>query len=125
MILVLRKKKKHAVSSRVGQKKIGSSRISKSVRKDNSFSITDLESLAKKIEQEPALIRIGKNGMSESILTELIKLIRLKKAVKVKILSNCPIEDSKVFFDNLESKIGFKLWRKKGNTAIFIFKSVK
>lgn len=125
MILVLRKKKKHTGSSRVGQKKNSSSRISKSVRKDDSFSVTDLEALAKKIEQEPALIRIGKNGFSESILTELIKLIRLKKAVKVKILSNAPIEDSKEFFDNLESNIGFKLWRKKGNTAIFIFKSVK
>jgi len=125
VIIVLRKKKKHAVSSRVGKKKFVSSINSKSVRKDTSFSATDLETIAKKIEQEPALIRIGKNGFSESIRNELVKLIRLKKAVKVKILSNAPIEDSKEFFDNLESEIGFKLWRKKGNTAIFIFKPVK
>ena len=125
MNTLLRKKKKNEITSRISKKKIASSINSKSTNKDKFFSITNLETEAKKVEHEPALIRIGKNGISETIILELKKLIPLKKAVKVKILQNSPIEDSKTFFDELETKIGFKLWRKKGNTAIFIFKPLR
>ncbi len=125
MNTLLRKKKKNEITSRLKKKKSISSTKSKSFAKDKVFSATSLESEAKKIEQEPALIRIGKNGISETIISELKKLIPLKKAVKVKILQNSPIEDSKEFFNDLELKIGYKLWRKKGNTAIFIFKPIR
>lgn len=124
MIIVLRKKKKQAIPSRSLNKKFESFKKSKFVSKSTDLSPVNIELLAKKIEHEPALIRIGKNGISEPIISELKRLIPIKKAVKIKILQNAPITDSKEFFVNLETKIGFKLWRKKGNTAIFIYKRI-
>lgn len=94
-------------------------------RRTERFSPIDLEKTAKKVEQESALIRIGKNGISENIRDELRKIIPLKKAVKIKILQNAPVENPKDFFEQLEQDIGFKLWSRKGNTGIFIFKKVK
>ena len=93
---------------------------SNSIRLDSKISAISMDEIAKKIEHEPALIRIGKNGISETIILELQKLIPLKKAVKVKILQNAPIDNVKTFFEELEGIVGYKIWRIKGNTAIFI-----
>ena len=94
------------------------------IKNESRFSPLNLEKIAKQVEHEPALIRIGKNGISESIIEEIKNLLPKKKAVKIKILQNAPIEETKGFFEELEHTIGFKLWRKKGNTGIFIFKKI-
>lgn len=88
------------------------------------FNPINIDLIAKKVEHESALIRIGKNGLSDNIIEELKRLIKQKKAVKVKILQNSPIENPKEFFGDLEKTIGFKVWRIKGNTGIFIFRKI-
>ena len=120
MIIFLRKKKKEPHSSRSKMNKFKITDESNSIRMDSKLSVINIDKIAKKIEHEPALIRIGKNGISESIILELRKLIPLKKAVKVKILQNAPIDNVKTFFEELEGIVGYKIWRIKGNTAIFI-----
>ena len=77
------------------------------------------------IEHEPALIRIGKNGLNDNILDEIKHLIQLKKAVKVKILSNSPYENSDELFKNIERETGFKIWSVKGKVAVFYFKKIE
>jgi len=120
-----RKKKKQEKLTRFPSKNSNLKINKKFIEQENKISLMNLEKIAKKIEHEPALIRIGKNGLTDPIITEIRKLIPLKKALKIKILQNAPIENQKLFFDDLENKIGYKLWRTKGNTGIFIFKKIK
>ena len=124
MISLLRKKKKQAISSRLPLKKSKSVSKRDGNKQSERLNPIDLELIAKKVEHESALIRIGKNGISDNIIDELKNLLSLKKAVKIKILQNAPIDEPKEFFVELERKIGFKIWRIKGNTGIFIFKKV-
>lgn len=107
------------------RKNYSSFTMSRSLKQDSEISYLNIEAVAKKIEHEPALIRIGKNGVSDSIISEIQKLLKIKKAVKVKILQNSPIEDTRAFFVELEAKIGYKIWRTKGNTAIFIYRIIE
>lgn len=124
MICILRKKKKESSSNHSHEPRSKFLKKNISENKNDIIKYVDIEKVAKKIEHEPALIRIGKNGISEQIKEEVKKLLPLKKAVKIKILQNSPIVDSKEFFMNLESEIGYKIWRTKGNTAIFIYKKI-
>lgn len=93
---------------------------SKNLKREN----VNLGNLAKLIEHEPAIIRIGKNGISETIISELKSLINKKSAIKIKLLRNAPIEDKKTYFQDLENRVGFKIIKIKGNTAIFIKESI-
>lgn len=123
--ILLRKKKSKLSKTKLNKQNYDSFKTSRIIKNDSRRSDSNFETIAKKIEQESALIRIGKNGISESIILEIRKLLSIKKAVKVKILQNAPIEDSKAFFDELESTVGYKIFRKKGNTAIFIYRKIE
>ena len=79
---------------------------------DNKTKLEKLETMLSSSEE-------GIRGIEETK-----KLLKLKKAVKIKILRNSPIEDIKSFFEEFENIIGFKLYRVKGNTGIFIFKKI-
>ncbi len=125
MNTLLRKKKKSDDSHKFRKTDREHFKSSRSLKKDSEVSYVNIETIAQKIEHEPALIRIGKNGVSDSIISEIIRLVKIKKAVKVKILQNSPIENSKSFFEELEATIGYKIWRKKGNTAIFIYRNIE
>lgn len=124
VIILLRKKKKQFSNHNSVKKKSNLMKNINSITNEPRFSPINLEKIAKQIELEPALIRIGKNGLSDSIIQEIKNLLPKKKAVKIKILQNAPVEETKPFFEELEKKIGFKLWRVKGNTGIFIFKKI-
>ena len=79
-----------------------------------------IQEAAKKMRHESALIRIGKQGLNTKIIEELKKLVKIKLAVKVKILQNTLSEDPKSTFTQLQELSGLKIWRQTGRTAIFV-----
>jgi RNA-binding protein YhbY len=87
------------------------------VRNPNHKGISSIDEIARKVQHESALIRIGKNGLTPNIQEELVKLVKQKQAVKVKILQNTIDEQ---LFEKLKMKTGLKIWRQVGKVAIFI-----
>jgi len=71
---------------------------------------------------EPVM-RIGKNGITESVYSEVDKLLKKRKLIKIKILNNSPIEDKKEAIADIVSKSNSTLVSIMGNTFTLYRKS--
>ena len=80
----------------------------------------EAEAIARQIRHQPALIHIGKNGITENIVIELKNLIERNLAVKVQVLRNNPADKPIILLKELEKLSETKLWRSAGRTGIFI-----
>lgn len=69
---------------------------------------------------EPALIQIGKGGISEGIIAEAKRIIKRHKYVKVKLLRSTGADKytKRGVFEELCQKIGATLVGIRGNTAV-------
>ena len=70
--------------------------------------------LRKKANTLDAVIRIGKNGLSENLLAEFDRHLKKKKLVKAKILNNCE-EDKDKLIDDIINKSNCILVSRVGN----------
>jgi RNA-binding protein len=69
--------------------------------------------------QDPAMMQIGKGGLSDSVIEEARRLLKQHKYMKVRILRNA-IGDSnkKELIESLCKESGAKLAGFRGNTAV-------
>ena len=92
-----------------------------SLNRLNAEKLTaEAEAVARQIRHQPALIHIGKNGITENIVIELKNLIERNLAVKIQILRNSPIDEPNVQLKDIEKQTDTKLWRSAGRVGIFI-----
>jgi RNA-binding protein len=70
--------------------------------------------------QDPAMMQIGKSGMTDGVIEEAKRLLKKHKYVKVRLLrSSMGENDSKqTLFENLCAKAGARLVGVRGNTAV-------
>jgi RNA-binding protein len=70
--------------------------------------------------QDPAMMQIGKSGMTDGVIEEAKRLLKKHKYVKVRLLQSSIRENSskQTLFENLCSKAGAKLIGIRGNTAV-------
>ena len=50
------------------------------------------------------VLRIGKYGLTENVINEIKKLLKKKKLIKIKILTNCPIENKNELINEVIEK---------------------
>ncbi len=75
--------------------------------------------------QEPAMMQIGKGGLSEGVIKEVKRLLKTHKCIKVRVLRSALSEDTKEsLFTELCDATGAHLDSIRGNTAV-IFKMEK
>ena len=87
---------------------------------------TELNSLKIKAKDLQALVRIGKNGLTEGIIHEVDKNIKKYKLIKVKLLKALvDTVDRKEFAKELAEKTGSTLVQIVGSVAILYRKSSK
>ena len=81
------------------------------------MELIKLKSQAKNLEP---VVRIGKKGLNENVFSEVEKLLKKRKLIKIKILNNCPLDKNEVIEKIIEksdaehiSKIGntFSIFR--------------
>jgi RNA-binding protein len=67
------------------------------------------------------IVRIGKNGLTEAMITEIKRMLKKKKLIKIKVLKNCSASVDAIRSQCIEEtgaeliqKIGltFTLWKK-------------
>jgi RNA-binding protein len=70
--------------------------------------------------QDPAMMQIGKSGMTDGVIEEAKRLLKKHKYVKVRLLqSSIGENDSKqALFETLSAKAGAMLIGIRGNTAV-------
>ncbi len=69
--------------------------------------------------QDPAIMQIGKGGLSEGILKETKRLLKKHKYIKVRLLRSAAASNSKkALFDSLAKGTGSHLVGIRGNTAV-------
>ncbi len=69
--------------------------------------------------QEPAMMQIGKGGLSEGVIKEARRLVNAHKYIKVRLHASCLEEHSKEeIFHTLCVSIGAQLAGIRGNTAV-------
>jgi RNA-binding protein len=78
----------------------------------------DLNKLKKQARSIEPVLRIGKNGINENVHTEVEKLLKIRKLVKVKILNNCPITDFKEIIESIVQQSQSKLILEMGNVFV-------
>ncbi len=72
-----------------------------------------------KIGKEVSVVQIGKNGISNELLTELNEQLKKKKIVKVRILKNAPYKDRSEAFSTLQKKLSnADLVKVRGRTVV-------
>jgi RNA-binding protein len=76
------------------------------------MDILELKSQAKNLEP---VLRIGKFGLTDNIYTEVEKLLKKRKLIKIKILNNCPVEDKDEMIETILKKSNSVLIAKIGN----------
>ena len=64
------------------------------------------------------ILRIGKKGITPGMVEEIKKLLKKKKLIKIKILSNCPVENRDKMIDEIVSKTESNLITKIGNVFV-------
>ncbi|MBD3204383.1 RNA-binding protein [Candidatus Woesearchaeota archaeon] len=64
------------------------------------------------------IIRIGKNGLSENVISEIKKLLKKRKFIKIKILNNCPADNYPELISQTIDKTGATLIKKTGHTFV-------
>ncbi len=74
-----------------------------------------LRSKAKNLEP---ILRIGKNGLTEHVLNELIKLLKKKKLIKIKLLKSAVNKNKKELINNLVEKTDSELIEAVGNVIV-------
>lgn len=79
--------------------------------------------LKKRAHNLDAIVRIGKEGLNESIIKSILEAIDSRELIKVKILQNCE-EDKNLIYSKLMDKKEFELVGMIGRTII-IFKENK
>lgn len=80
--------------------------------------MVDINRLKKEAKILEPILRIGKNGMNDSIILEIEKLLKKRKLIKIKVLNNCS-DDKDEIFKTIIEKTRSKLVTKIGNTASF------
>lgn len=70
------------------------------------------------IRHSPAKIRIGKKGLTETIIMEVEKILRRDKATKIKCLNSVPSEAIKAIADNIAKLTNSKVIEIRGKTFI-------
>jgi RNA-binding protein len=69
--------------------------------------------------QDPAIMQIGKSGLSEGIIKETKRLLKKHKYIKVRLLRSALISSSKKdVFESLAQRTGSNLVGIRGNTAV-------
>jgi RNA-binding protein len=64
-------------------------------------------------------VRIGKNGLSEGAISEINKLLKIRKLIKIKILNSALHEiERKEFVKNLVEKTGAELIESVGFVVV-------
>ncbi|MBY9000273.1 MAG: YhbY family RNA-binding protein [Candidatus Heimdallarchaeota archaeon] len=77
-----------------------------------------------RIRHEPPKIRIGKNGITESIIKEIIVILKRDQIVKIKCLKVVPNESTKAIGENIAKLANGKIVDIRGKTFILISKNV-
>lgn len=75
------------------------------------------------IQQMPADVRIGKNGVSEGVISEIKRRLKDKGYVKVKILKNAPeidLMNRKEIAEIVAKKVGARLIDVRGRTFVLL-----
>lgn len=69
---------------------------------------------------DPAMVQIGKGGVSEGILEETKRLVKRHKYIKVKLLRSTGANKhtKQAIFEDLCGKVGAELAGIRGNTAV-------
>ena len=72
------------------------------------------------VRSESASLHVGKNGLTETFISELNDRLKQSNIIKIKFLKNTPFENRKDAFKELESKIGnkFTILETRGWTVI-------
>ncbi|MFW9802659.1 MAG: YhbY family RNA-binding protein [Candidatus Thorarchaeota archaeon] len=69
--------------------------------------------------QDPAIMQIGKSGLSEGIIKETKRLLKKHKYIKVRLLRSAVTSSSKKeIFESLAEGTGSHLAGIRGNTAV-------
>ncbi|MHA2193182.1 MAG: YhbY family RNA-binding protein [Candidatus Thorarchaeota archaeon] len=69
--------------------------------------------------QDPAIMQIGKSGLSEGIIKETKRLLKKHKYIKVRLLRSAAASNSKKdIFESLVERTGSNLVGIRGNTAV-------
>jgi RNA-binding protein len=69
--------------------------------------------------QDPAIMQIGKSGLSEGIIKETKRLLKKHKYIKVRLLRSAAASSSKKdVFESLVERTGSSLVGIRGNTAV-------
>ncbi|MFX0107098.1 MAG: YhbY family RNA-binding protein [Candidatus Hodarchaeota archaeon] len=70
--------------------------------------------------QEPAMVQIGKNGLSEGLYAEAKRLLKKHKYIKVRVLRSALSQgqDKETLLRTLCLSIGAQLVGVRGNTAV-------
>jgi RNA-binding protein len=86
----------------------------------------DINTLREESKTLEPVLRIGKNGLTDNVHTEVEKLLKKRKLIKIKILNNCPIEEKNELIEQIIQKSGSVLVAKIGNVfTIFREKKAK
>ncbi len=87
------------------------------------ISYKQLLKINKDLEKE---IKIGKKGLTERLEKEIIKLLLIKKALKIRVLKNCPVSFEeilrKIYKMEEKYKVPFFIMHIKGKTFILVLK---
>ena len=70
------------------------------------------------------VMQIGKEGVSENVLTSINLLLEARELVKIKVLKNCD-DDVKCIANSIASKIGADVVQVIGNIFILYKKSTR
>jgi RNA-binding protein len=70
--------------------------------------------------QEPALMQIGKGGLSEGVIKEAKRLLKKHKYMKIRLLRTAggSTPSKREIFENLSQQLGATLVGVRGNTAV-------
>ncbi|RLI58908.1 MAG: RNA-binding protein [Candidatus Thorarchaeota archaeon] len=69
--------------------------------------------------QEPAMLQVGKSGLTEGLVKETLRLLKKHRYIKVRMLRSSLEEDSKAsIIEELVTKCSATLAGIRGNTAV-------
>ena len=80
-----------------------------------NINILEIKAKAKSLEP---VVRIGKNGMNDSVIQEIEKLLKKRKLIKIKMLNNCPPEERDNIIERSVSETNSILIDKLGNVFV-------
>ncbi len=73
----------------------------------------------KKIGQDMnAHVRIGKNGLNESMISEITRQLEDEDIIKIKVLRNAPVTDADEMAEMLKKQVGCRVVEVRGRTLM-------